>query len=112
MSIRLVKGGLGSTTMQRDKALNELRGLLRDLFRMRHEGVAYAKLAHAQGLVDGYMRTLTDLGIVEDAALLQVIAEARRGVDGPATGPTLFERSVESVSEEAAIPLNTRRALA
>ena len=97
MSIRLVKDANAESIRcdRVERALNELQVRLRDLFRMRNEGAAYAKIAHLQGLVDGYMQALSGLGLVSDADLLALVAEVRRGADGPATGivepPTAFE---------------------
>ena len=70
---------------QRQNLIRRLRGLLRETCQMRNEGVAYAKLAHAQGYADGYMKVLTDAGYVTQRELLDIILEVRRGVDGPAT---------------------------
>ncbi len=95
MSVRLVSENheAASKQAQTERATDQLRILLRDLFRMRHEGVAYAKLAHAQGLVDGYMKTMIDLHLASDAQLLQIVAEERRGTDGPAL-KTIAQASV------------------
>jgi hypothetical protein len=75
---------------QRMKSSNEtlvysLRGMLREVFRLRNEGAAQAKLAKAQGYADGYMRALLGTGVIDQEGLLQVIAEERRASDGPAT---------------------------
>src|SRR4051812_3740104 len=40
--------------------LENLRGMLRDVLRLRTEGVAYAKLSRAHGYLDGYMRVLLE----------------------------------------------------
>jgi hypothetical protein len=65
--------------------LDNLRVMLKDVFRLRNEGVAYAKLARAHGYVDGYMRSLLELGVAEQRELLEVVAEVRRVTDGPST---------------------------
>ena len=36
--------------------LDNLRVMLKDVFRLRREGVTYARLTRAHGYVDGYMR--------------------------------------------------------
>ena len=59
--------------------------MLRDVFRLRSDGVAYARLARAHGYVDGYMRVLLETGIAQKAELLEIVAEERRMTDGPAT---------------------------
>lgn len=65
--------------------LETLRVMLRDVFRLRSEGVAYARLSRAHGYVDGYMRALLEANLVEQKELLRVVAEERRATDGPAT---------------------------
>lgn len=63
-----------------------LRGLLREALRLRRDGAVYARLAHASGAVDGYMRAITDAGLADARELLAVVAEERAALDGPATG--------------------------
>jgi hypothetical protein len=65
--------------------LQNLRTLLGDVFRLRSQGAAYAKVARAQGYADGYMRMLMDARLVDQRELLRLIAEERCVVDGPAT---------------------------
>lgn len=65
--------------------LETLRTMLRDVFRLRNDGVTYARLARAHGYVDGYMRALLEAGIAEKGELLALVAEERQTVDGPAT---------------------------
>src|SRR5450432_1458504 len=72
--------------------LENLRGMLRDVLRLRTEGVAYAKLSRAHGYLDGYMRVLLETGLFSQKELLALIAEERSLHDGPAT---------REVSEEA-----------
>ncbi len=69
----------------KSEMLAQLRPLLADVFRLRTQGGAYAKLAHAQGCADGYMRALLDGGIVSQRELLAFVAKQREAVDGPAT---------------------------
>ncbi len=80
-------------TRSKSEMLAHLRTLLTDVFRLRTQGAAYAKLAQAQGCADGYMRSMMDVGLVTERELLTFIAEQRRIVDGPATE----ELSIESV---------------
>jgi len=100
MNVRLVHNSDAQSTLQSrgegDKArmIRTLRGLLSETCRLRNEGVAYAKLSHAQGYADGYMKVLTDAGYVTQRELLDIVVDVRRGVDGPAT------RTL-SVSQEA-----------
>jgi hypothetical protein len=65
--------------------LETLRGLVRDMLRARTEGGAYAKLARANGFVDGYMRVLLETGIADHKTLLALVADERQKFDGPAT---------------------------
>lgn len=66
--------------------LAELEVMLRDVFTARHEGALNPKIAHAQGCVDGYMKAMLAMGIVDDRELLAVVARQRKAVSGPATG--------------------------
>ena len=65
--------------------LENLRTMLRDVFRLRSDGVAYARLARAHGYVDGYMRALLETQAAEKSELLALVAQERELVDGPAT---------------------------
>ena len=66
--------------------LENLRGMLRDVLRLRTEGVAYGKLSRAHGYLDGYMRVLLETGLFSQKELLSLISEERNLYDGPATG--------------------------
>lgn len=81
--------------LEKAQMLETLRTMLRDVFRLRQDGVAYARLARAHGYVDGYMRALLEANLVDKAELLAVVAEERAAVDGPATA--------EIVTESAAV---------
>ena len=76
----------------KSEMLENLRGMLRDVLRLRTEGVAYAKLARAHGYLDGYMRVLLETGLFSQKELLALVSAERNLHDGPAT---------RSVSEEA-----------
>ncbi len=76
--------------------LENLKGMLNDVFKLRREGAAYARLARAHGYVDGYMRVLLESGMATRHELLEVVAEERARADGPAT------KLVEPESEVAA----------
>jgi hypothetical protein len=65
--------------------LENLRTMLRDVFRLRNDGVTYARLARAHGYVDGYMRALLESNVADKAELLALVAAEREAVDGPAT---------------------------
>jgi len=78
--------------------LENLRIMLRDVFKLRREGSAYAKLSRAHGYADGYMRVLLDTHVVTKKELLELVAAERVRADGPATAVV----EVESASEAAA----------
>jgi len=62
-----------------------LRTMLREVFRLRRDGAAYARLSRAHGYVDGYMRAMMESGIATQKELLDVVSAERVRVDGPAT---------------------------
>ncbi len=64
--------------------LAELRRLLHDVFVARAEGATYNRLARAHGYVDGYMRAMLDLEIVDKTELLEIVAAERERASGPA----------------------------
>ena len=72
---------------ERSKAamFENLRTMLRDVFRLRRDGAAYARLSRAHGYVDGYMRALMESGLATQKELLEVVTAERVRVDGPAT---------------------------
>ena len=85
-------GGVNHPERQMDNKLSKaemlenLRGMLRDVFHLRSDGVAYARLARAHGYVDGYMRVLLETGVCHKNELLELVAEERQVASGPATG--------------------------
>ncbi len=83
-----------STKTSNAEMLENLRVMLRDVFRLRNEGVVYARLARAHGYVDGYMRVLLETGISDKQQLLAIVAEERAAVDGPATGMVAADATV------------------
>lgn len=78
--------------------LDDLKRLLHELFTARAEGERYPKLARTHGYVDGYMRALLESGQATQRELLELVAEARARVSGPATR----EMAAESMEEIAA----------
>ena len=64
--------------------LNELKRMLNDVLIAKSKGVSYQRLARAHGYVDGYMKALLDAGMATQQELLQMVAEERNRVDGPA----------------------------
>lgn len=66
------------------EVLSELQAMLRDLLAAAATGAARGRLARAHGYVDGYMRAILDLGITNQAELLQLVAAERERASGPA----------------------------
>ncbi len=73
------------TKRTKAEMLENLRVMLRDVFKLRSGGVAYARLARAHGYVDGYMRVLLDTQVASKKELLDLVAEERQGTYGPMT---------------------------
>jgi hypothetical protein len=71
-------------TQSKTELLENLRGMVRDMLRLRSDGGAYAKLARAHGYVDGYMRVLLETDAATHKELLALVADERRKFDGPA----------------------------
>jgi alkylhydroperoxidase/carboxymuconolactone decarboxylase family protein YurZ len=76
----------------------ELRKMLRDVFAARAAGTNYARMARAHGYVDGYMRGLLEQGLATKEELLELVAQERARIAGPATR----ELHYADVSEAAA----------
>src|SRR5512136_2459706 len=64
--------------MSKREAIAKLRTCLAGLFDSRHHGAAAVRYARAQGFADGYMQALSDMGLVEDRELLDLVGEERR----------------------------------
>jgi len=75
----------------RNDQIDELRALLRDLFRARYEGTPASKIARAHGYVDGYMAAMLRARVITQRALLTLIGEERARVGGPSLGPLTAE---------------------
>jgi hypothetical protein len=73
------------TKTNKGEMLDNLRVMLRDVFQLRTNGAAYARLARAHGYIDGYMRVLLETGLSDRRELLALVAEERERVSGPAT---------------------------
>jgi hypothetical protein len=95
-------------TQSKTELLDNLRGMVRDMLRLRSEGGAYAKLARAHGYVDGYMRVLLETGIADTKTLLGLVADERRKFDGPSTAQV----TVESAESAAVAEPSVRRTAA
>jgi hypothetical protein len=75
--------------------LAELKRMLNEAFTAQFEGAGYARLAKAQGAVDGYMRALLDGGLASKQELLELVAAERSRVRGPATREMLLDTAAE-----------------
>jgi hypothetical protein len=64
--------------------LSDLQTMLRDLLAAATGGSGRARIARAHGYVDGYMRALLDLGVAQQAELLELVAAERERASGPA----------------------------
>ena len=64
--------------------LSELQTMLRDVFTAAAGGTAYARIARAHGYVDGFMRALLDMGVVQQRELVEIVAAERERASGPA----------------------------
>ena len=69
------------------EVLNELRGMLRDIFAAKVAGETHARLARAHGYVDGYMRAILETGTASKEELLELVAAERERASGPAMRP-------------------------
>ena len=76
------------TNTTKCEMLDNLRAMLRDVFQLRTDGVAYAKLARAHGYVDGYMRVMLEAGIATKKELLVLVSEERSRSLGGGTRPS------------------------
>jgi len=74
-----------SDQLSKAQMLENLKTMLRDVFKLRREGAAYVRLARAHGYVDGYMRVLLEAGTATKKELLDLVADERVRADGPAT---------------------------
>lgn len=60
------------------QSLLRLREMMHELFDARYGGSDAARIVRAQGLADGYMRALSDMGLVKEWELLDLIDDERR----------------------------------
>jgi hypothetical protein len=81
-------------TQSKTQMLENLKGMLKDVFKLRREGVTYARLARAHGYVDGYMRVLLESGMATRQGSLELVATERVRADGPGTGVVSLEDEV------------------
>ncbi len=78
-------------TRSKAEMLATLRSMLKDAFRLRQDGVQYARLARAHGYIDGYMRVLMETGVADHKELVALVAAVRRSSEGPATAEVELE---------------------
>lgn len=77
--------------------LDELRGMLRDVFAAQAAGQLHTRVARAHGYVDGFMRALLDSGVAAKSELLEIVASERERISGPALR-TLADVDAESAA--------------
>jgi hypothetical protein len=80
-----------TTITDKSEVLTKLRAMLTEVFCLRLRGASYAKLARAQGYIDGCMRLIIDTGIASERELLELVTEQRQKVEGPAVAEVLPE---------------------
>ncbi len=68
-----------------DEMLHRLEKMLREVLEARFRGGDTARIARAQGYVDGYMGALLDAGLATKQQLLTIVSAQRALVQGPAT---------------------------
>jgi len=90
-------------TQTKTELLETLRGMVRDMLRLRREGGAYAKLARAHGYVDGYMRVLLESGMADHKALLALVADERQKFEGPSTRELTVDEGVGDADADATV---------
>ena len=69
----------------KEQALGRLHELLGDFYGLRCRGASASRLSRAQGYLDGYMRSLLEVGLCSRQELLQAVASQRSNSLGPAT---------------------------
>lgn len=77
----------------RDRVKADLKQLLHDVFVTKAAGKPYATLARAHGYVDGYMRAVLDLGVLDKTEMLAMVTEERARAEGPATAQVAFDEA-------------------
>jgi hypothetical protein len=78
----------------KSEMLENLRVLLSGVLSLHDKGAVYSTLAHAQGVVDGYMRFLLDAKVCTQRELLALVKEQRCAVDGPAVSEIDQENNI------------------
>ncbi len=64
--------------MSKRETRRQLRTILSEMYNARYGGVNAPRFYKAQGMADGYMRALSDLGIMDDAELIAFVNEEKR----------------------------------
>ena len=68
-----------------EELLNEARKLLRQAIEARHEAGLHARKVGLSAYADGYMRALSDAGLLGRDEILQLVGDVRTELGGPAT---------------------------
>lgn len=59
----------------RKQTMSRLRTMVHELYDARYSGASAGRIYRAQGLADGYMRALIDMGIAKETELLALMQE-------------------------------------
>jgi hypothetical protein len=90
--------------MTKQKTINQLRGLLQNMFDTKYLGAKVREHSMAQGLSDGYMQALIDLNVLSNHELVQVVHEERREAAARADINAMYgSSSTASPSNRAAL---------
>jgi hypothetical protein len=74
---RGVEAHEGESTMSYDELVGEARRLLREAIDARYRGDLHATKVRRLSYADGYMKALTDAGLLSHRELLELVAQAR-----------------------------------
>ncbi|MDX2054095.1 MAG: hypothetical protein SFV15_16975 [Polyangiaceae bacterium] len=77
--------------------LRVLETLLTDVLELKEAGGPHARLAHAQGYADGYMRLLMDSKVATQRELLALVATVRSRFYGPSVAEVVLPSSAETL---------------
>jgi hypothetical protein len=71
-------------SMGYEELMTEARKLLREAIEARYRGGPHGDKQQRAAYADGYMRALGDAGLASPEELLQLVAETRQELQGPA----------------------------
>ena len=79
-----------------EELMLEARKLLREAIAARYQGGAHGDKQQRGAYADGYMRALSDAGLASREELLQLVADTRVELQGPAAVVTASEPEREA----------------